>query len=50
MSLLTIPISIPIELEKIMRDILPYNKDAKTGFHLIKWDDVCIPSKKVRNV
>jgi len=29
-----------------MRDFLWSNKDAKMGFHWVKWDDVCHPKQE----
>jgi len=41
--LFTSPTYISCQLEKIMRAFLCSNTDVKTGFHWVKWDDVCQP-------
>ena len=46
MTLFTIPASISCQLEKNVRDFLWSNKGAETGFHWVKWDDVCHPKQE----
>jgi len=45
-SLFTIPASISGQLEKIMRDFPWATNEVETGFHWVKWDDVCLPKRE----
>jgi len=43
MSLFTIPASVAILLEKIMRDFLWSKREGHNGFHWVCWDEICRP-------
>lgn len=46
MSLLTFPKSVACKLERILRNFLWEGKDDEVKFHLVNWNQVCVPIHK----